>query len=363
MPSTPPALIETSTRHAVYLEGLKTHDAMVFRKYLNDMRKGIVAELAGENITDWNKARLNKKLTAIRGVLNTGFSEFETEWRRQILELAEYEAGFEARALNKIVRYDFDLPSSDQIRQAVFGSPLQVTGPDGGALLDSFYADWSNREKRRVSNLVRMGYAQGQTTPQIIRNIQGSAPALYTDGALAVTDRAMATLVRTSLQHAATQAREATWDRNKDVIRGVRIVATLDGRTTPQCQSLDGRVFPVGSGPRPPFHPGCRTTTAAALDDRYKFLEEGGTRAARDTEDGRKIVSVPANQTYYGWLKNQPQDFQDSVIGPTRGKLLRDGGLSAQRFQELQLSRQFQPHTLAEIKRLEPLAFSRAGLE
>ena len=50
------------------------------------------------------------------------------------------------------------------------------------------------------------------------------------------------------------------------------------------------------------------------------------------------------------------------MLGPARGTLLRDGGLSAERFQELRLSRNFEPLTLAEMQRLEPLAFERAGI-
>jgi hypothetical protein len=50
------------------------------------------------------------------------------------------------------------------------------------------------------------------------------------------------------------------------------------------------------------------------------------------------------------------------VIGPTRGKLLRDGGLSARRFAELQLGKTFEPLNLKEMRKLDPLAFRRAGL-
>jgi hypothetical protein len=54
---------------------------------------------------------------------------------------------------------------------------------------------------------------------------------------------------------------------------------------------------------------------------------------------------------------------QDSIIGPTRGKLLRKGGLSSQRFAELQLSKNYKPLTLDEMKKLEPVAFEKAGIE
>lgn len=48
--------------------------------------------------------------------------------------------------------------------------------------------------------------------------------------------------------------------------------------------------------------------------------------------------------------------------GSVRAKLFREGGLSIERFAELQLDRNFAPLSLAQMKALEPLAFERAGL-
>ena len=76
--------------------------------------------------------------------------------------------------------------------------------------------------------------------------------------------------------------------------------------------------------------------------------------------DGSELV--PADMTYFEWLKTQPADFQDAAIGPKRGELLRNGGISAERFSELNLNRNFEPRTLKEMRKLEPLAFKRAGI-
>ena len=72
--------------------------------------------------------------------------------------------------------------------------------------------------------------------------------------------------------------------------------------------------------------------------------------------------TVDANETYFSWLKKQPAGFQDAAIGPVRAKLLRDGGLSADRFAQMRLNKSFKPLTLAEMKKLEPLAFEKAGI-
>jgi len=132
-----------------------------------------------------------------------------------------------------------------------------------------------------------------------------------------------------------------------------------NGIIVKNCQSLDGQQFPLDKGPRPPVHIGCRSTTTPVFDERFKFLQEGATRSARG-DDG--VEKVNAKQTYYSWLKTQSADFQDSAIGPKWAKVLRDGGLSANRFSELRLDKKFKPLTLQQAKILEPLAFNKAGL-
>lgn len=349
-------LIDQATRHAVHLERLKSGDVAQFDRFLRRMERYVVGQIAAENVTDWTLKRLNQQLAAIRGYLSEQYhGPVHDLWREQIMDLAQYEAGFEIRSMSQVIQYDFTLPSSQQLTSAVFSRPLSVRGADGGKLLETFYDTWTDAQIGRVDGMIRMGYAQGQTTPQIVRNLRDFG------GVFEQNRRGFEMMTRTALQHAANEARQATWERNSDIITGVRWVSTLDDRTTAQCAALDGQVFPADKGPRPPAHVGCRSTVVPELDRRFRALDEGGTRAARDPETG-DIERVPARQTYYGWLKDQPADVQDSIIGPARGKLLRDGGLSAQRFADMQLGRRFEPLTLDQMRQLEPLAFKRAGL-
>ncbi|MEX5734664.1 hypothetical protein [Providencia hangzhouensis] len=64
----------------------------------------------------------------------------------------------------------------------------------------------------------------------------------------------------------------------------------------------------------------------------------------------------------YEWLTRQPAKRQDLILGPTRGKLFRDGGLSPERFAQLQLHKNFKPMTLKDMQKLAPEAFERAGI-
>lgn len=48
------------------------------------------------------------------------------------------------------------------------------------------------------------------------------------------------------------------------------------------------------------------------------------------------------------------------MLGKTRGKLFRDGGMSVEKFKSLQLDKNFTPLTLDEMRKIEPLGFERA---
>lgn len=356
-PSSPSQLIDQSTRHAVYLERYKSSAINEYAKFLEKIEEKITAQLSKENITEWSIARLNKQLSVIRKTINEISSDINGLMREQAISLAEYESGYEMRSLDKVtVKYDFDLPSDTQLRSAVFGSPIQAEGPFQGQLLESFIDGWSPRTVKRFEGAVRLGFAQGRTTPQIVGDLFGKGRVAD------LSRRDLDSVVKTMLAHSANEARVATWAANADIIKHYRIVATLDDRTSSICRSLDGQQYKLGKGPMPPFHIRCRTTTVAVLDKRFSSLEKDGTRRSKDPVTG-EIKSVSSGQTYYGWLKKQPAKVQDSIVGSTRGKLLRDGGLSAGRFAELQLGKRFEPLTLDEMRQLEPIAFHKAGLD
>lgn len=364
MPQSPQELTEIATRHQVYLEGLKTHEVKKTQKFLKDIDNIVSTKLAGKDISSYSKSRLDKLLQSVRADLKIVSGNYSDMVAGESVDIAKYERDFEIKSLNKIVAYDFVVPPSSQLRTAIFDNPLTMSGADNGKLLKPFLKDMSSRSMEQIAGVIQSGYYQGETTSQILKTIKGTSAARYTDGTIHQINRAMAVVTRTAVQHASVQAREQVWNDNSDIVKKVRWVSTLDGRTTAICRSLDGQEFPIDKGIRPPAHPNCRSTVVAVLDSRFDSLNEGATRKARSTNaQGKSVVtSVPANETYYTWLKRQPKAFQASVIGENRAKLLRNGGISADRFSELQLNKEFKERTLADLHRLEPLAFEKADV-
>ena len=354
--ATSPQLIEQSTRHQVFLERVKSGEVNQFASFLKETDRSLRYRLSGADLTDYSRQRLERLIVGINGDLDAIYTRYWDDLSGSLIDIAEYEAEFESRSLNAVLdNFETTIPAPEQIRAAIFSAPLSVRGTDGGKLLEPFIKDWSANEVKRVSGAVRQGVFEGQTTSQILQVVRGTRANKFRDGLLNVTNRGAEAIVRTAVQHAASISRQETWKQNSNVVKGVRWVSTLDGRTTQICRSLDGTIYPIGKGPRPPIHIRCRSTTAAELDARFNFLKEGATRSSKDGY-------VSANLGYYEWLKQQPARFQQEAIGKTRAKLLRNGGLSAERFAELNLGKNFQPLTLKDMKRLEPLAFEKAGL-
>ena len=357
------ALTEIASRHQAHLERLKSGEVKKFDSFLTDMDKELKVSLLSLDSSSLTRRQIEAEIKQVGLMMQGHYSAYEEVFNESIKSVAAYEAGFEIRSLEHVVDgVSFYMPSDSQLRAAVFLAPLKdMTGVDGGALLKGLFDKMSNDSVDRIQSAVRSGFSNGETTSQIVGRIRGSVASGGVDS-IKILKRDAETIARTALQHASQQARQATWERNSKVVDRYKISATLDRKTSSTCRSLDGMIFEMGKGhPTPPFHRLCRTTTVAVLNKKYDDLSAYRTRVQRDPKTG-KITRTSANTTYYDWLKRQPNGVQDSIVGKSRGKLLRDGGLSSERFAELQLNKKFMPITLDKMRELDPVAFTRAGL-
>lgn len=358
---TAPEQITLATRQQVMLDRLKSAEVAKFKPFLQQAERDLQMRLIAADIETYDAKRIQILLDAIERDLRAIFGGYTTQLTGDLIDAAVYQAQLEARNLATISKVPFEsvIPSPEQVRTAVMTAPLAVQGYRQGALLEPWMQGWTDDSIEYVNGVIQQGYYQGKNTAEIVRSLRGTSKMRGQDGTLAQIDRANTVLVRTAVQHSAQVARETFFKANDDIVLGLEWVAALDSRTTIQCRSLDGKRFPLDSGPRPPLHPQCRSTTIAVLDPAFDILDEGATRASKGADGGEQ---VSASQNYYEWLKTQPDAFQDVALGPTRGELFRKGGLSAERFAELNLGKNFEPLTLEQMKALEPVAFARAGL-
>lgn len=354
------AITSLATRQQVMLERLKAGEVKKLATFLKQAADVIRRRLSQGELTDMERGRAELQLQTIRTELTAIYGQAGQSMTDGMKDYADFAGGYETRALDAVLIQGVDVatPAANQIYAAAIARPM--TSGKTATLLEPFISEWSSRSVTAIENTVRQGFFEGRTNQQIVKDIIGTKANGYQDGIIDVTRRSAETVVRTSIQHVAQVARNEVWAQNADIITSYEWVSTLDSRTTLQCGALDSRVFEVGKGPLPPIHINCRSSTAPVIANKYirDTLRQGATRVSNGETDG----PVSAGTSYYEWLKTQPVDFQNEAIGPVRAQLLRDGGLSAQRFQELQLGRNFEPLTLDEMKKLEPVAFNRAGL-
>jgi len=347
------SLLDSTVRHQVYLERLKSEEVNQFAAFLRDIDASLRDRLTRNDLTDFNRDRMERLLGSVEDSLTTIFDQHYNELAGHLTELGEYEAGFEAKSLeNQLSEAGFEsvIPSPAQVRAAVFSNPLSVRGADGGKLLEPFIKDWMKSDVKRLSGAIRQGFFEGQTNFQIIQRLRGTKANGYRDGLLAEVDRHAGAIVRTAVQHTASNARMLTWQQNG--IDEYKWLSTLDGRTSTICRSLDQETFSIGKGPVPPAHINCRSTMLAVLPSKYDYLDKGATRASKDGP-------VRQSLSYYDWLKQQPEVFQDDVLGKTRALIFRNGEISSEKFAQLQLDKNFKPLSLAEMRKKEPTAFRK----
>ena len=331
-------VLDAAVRHRIALGRYSTTVVRKVIAQLNRVEIDLIARLARTDNESVSGVRLQLLLNEIRTIQSAGWRVITRQVEADVTELAGSEATFAQSLVEHVdptlsVDVFSPVPPISQIVAAVQARPFQ------GRILKDWLAGTDESIAARVRDVIRQGFIEGRPTADIVRTLRGTAAAGYKDGVLEGTRRNVEAVVRTALTHTSSVAHEAVYRANADVITGVEWVSVLDNRTTLICISLDGKVFPIDKGPRPPAHFGCRSTTSPHVGP---------------------IDGVPALErtTYAQWLKGQPASVQDDILGPTRGRLYRQGGLTVDRF----VDRAGHTLTLDQLRARDAASFAKAGL-
>lgn len=342
-------------RHQVAIQRLSSGVVRRLIRLLDVADGEIVAKLQSRGAAlegSFTSKRFEALLDSIREINHDAHVMVGRELRPELRNIARYEADFQARLLQGAlpIRLDIVTPSAEVLNAVVTSQPFQ------GRLLREWVSELDANKARRVRDAVRLGVVQGETVDQIVRRVRGTRALNYTDGVMQIGRRGAEAMVRTAVSHTTSAAREKLYEANSDIIAEEVVVGTLDTRTCTYCMGLDGKRFPVGEGPKTPFHIGCRCLRAPVTKSwrelGFDFDElDAGTRASMNGQ-------VSATESYGTWLRKQPAAVQDEALGPTRGKLFRQGKVSIDRF----TNRAGDKLTLDQLRRMDKEAFERAGL-
>jgi len=203
-----------------------------------------------------------------------------------------------------------------------------ITLPNGQTVEKAFRGIAASSQEK-LALAIRSGVFSGETSQQIARRLVGQLNFEDLDknvkqiakkggDVTKLANYQIQTIVRTSVNQVQNQASQAVYAANSKVAPKYEYVATLDSKTTPICQRLDGQQFEYNKGPTPPQHFNCRSTTVPVVDfdglqKKYPGLEKPPETAldTRPSMTGR----VPQNVAYGDWLLNQKKDLQIKTLG------------------------------------------------
>lgn len=354
-------LLDDTIRHAVYLERIKTGQSRRIIEFLEkEVFPDLIAKLRrrierirgrGYDTGPATTRQIRNAVTAFYKQLQDGLNDALALLKTDMKTLATVEVQQVLKSLKKqmdplkgVLPVTFE-EVSIRTAQAVFSDALVE-----GEFISKWFSEMALKTRNDVLRQMRIGIAEGETAQQITRRISGTKAAGFKDGILGQTRRNIQTNVRTAIASVSNRARQLAYKANDDLVKEWRYTATLDGKTSDICISLDGQTFPVDEGPQPPQHFNCRSTTTPVLSSWKEFGKKAGVDFQDIPPGTRASMSgqVPADLSYGEWLKGQTKGFQESVLGIRRTELFRAGELDVTQF----VDRTGRSLTIEELERL-----------
>lgn len=334
MAVSPRTVFDLSVKHRITLNRYSSYLVQAVIAQLNRVERNALAKLLETEAESLSRDRLEQLIDQIRAIQAAGWLVIADRVNGGLADLTAAELAFAVKLIGSSVDTVFTgAPALAQVIAAVRARPFQ------GRFLKDWLKEAEDGAAKRVRETIRQGFIDGTPTAKIVQTIRGTKAAQYQDGILQASRRGVEAMVRTAVTHTANVAHDEVFKANSDIVKAVRWTSVLDGRTTLVCISRSGHEYPVDKGPRPPAHVNCRSIMVPIVDD----------------IPGVKPFDPPS---YQDWLRDQPAEFQDDVLGPARGILFRSGKFTVDKF----VDRAGRTLTLDQLKARDASAFRKAGL-
>lgn len=322
------------------MEGVEDDAVMEIIAALDESKREIAAKLQADSdriaeITDWSRNRLKQ----IDAWCDDVLAGAKARLGNAILNTAVAAGAAALGGWTKILSADGLIAGVQEIgfTAAQLKSWL-VDTPLGGRILN----DWINSafeagvRKSLLAGLRQSGIMGEGTAKAVKRMLQKSLAEGFK-----ITKRDAITITRTYIQTANVEAQQAVYEKNADIIRGYKWLATLDTNVCARCAALDGQKYKKDEQrPKMPLHPRCRcvllpivaaSETGLTSEDLEKCERPWTRREHKNIDEGgkRKILyGGTTKEDFPGWWKTLPEREQEWSVGKTRARLLREGKIS-----------------------------------
>lgn len=316
-------LFDISTRHSIYVEGVKLNLFLEFEKFVAELSKQIqilLGRLKIRKLGDLTKAQLNVLLVKLKQSQASVFDPFRDALvsfleRFSAIELQMYRRQYATLLNGPKIETD---QAAIAVLLGVLGGksvkslmgPKAITGDDArmwanlrttampanGIQMLGFVKGFVSSVSNQIDRIVRQAWANKLSVEDLLQlltgtpgsNIGGIAP-----GSSSQMKRIFSqgrSVIDTIVQFVSSTVGGAVGSGffNRYVWNSI-----LDNATTHVCEFRNGTVYEYGEGPLPPAHIGCRSQATPLFDT-------GG---------------VPRPGRYGSWLASQPEAVTRDMAG------------------------------------------------
>lgn len=333
-------LLDELIGHEVDLAHLSNSQVVEIIKMLNsqdaELRAALIEEIDGIG-PDLSESAVALALAGVLGINRAGFARVRQTLTQSTDDLIRYELSFVHRALQAVlpalVQDQLPIKAADfaQVQTAARTMPFQ------GRLISEWLAGVESGRAASIRDAVRSGIVDGKPTAEIVRTIMGTRAERYADGILQKSRRDLESVVRSAVSSAAEVASDKVFEANRALISHVEWISILDNRTTVMCRIRDRLPYTLGTykpiGHNVPWLAGPGRLHFCCRSSKWPVLKSAKELGITDAEamalmDGQS----PQHATFGEWLERQPASRQDQILGPERGKLMRQGKLKLKDF-------------------------------
>lgn len=303
---------------------------------LSGIQDKIVGQLAGKDPTEpvrtqYQQQRLQQILGEVNALIDQGYKGIKEETSSSLYDFARVQQASVLGIVNGHI-------GTELLTHALTNEQLKQIASDtliNGAKSADWWSKQTEEMKFAFEREMREGMVRGESLGELIQRVRGKRAwkdQPSRDAVPGFFDKSYVqaeALVRTSVMTVANQTHLDVYAANADVISAIQWISTLDLRTTPTCQGLDGKSWdvktlaPIGHElqfPGPTAHWNCRSTqipitkTWEQLATKNKELARkmdeipDSTRASMDGQVSQKM-------TYEDFLNKLPEEKQKDILG------------------------------------------------
>jgi SPP1 gp7 family putative phage head morphogenesis protein len=355
-------LLNSAIYHGLSLERVSAGMAQDIKDLLVKAQEDITGKLQSGTLTDWQTKRAQQFLEWSNKTIANAYNKIDGNVADTLDGIKVAEIAKQTNSINQALGVEISpAMSTQQLESIAKADELLVNG----AVMSDWWKKQASNLQHQVKTTVQQGLTQGKSTQDIAKDLRQFLPTDEDISQKQAVAQANA-LARTAAATVQSEAQQAYYKENSDILKGIQWVSTLDSRTTPQCQALDGNAWtysedgemsPVGHDIPfpgfPPIHWNCRSTTVPVLkswqelsDKELPHLDDATVQEAFEsnladqgfTPDQIADISmnqrasvdgtVPESTTYEDWLGKQPELTQKQILGPAKWQLWHDGAVT-----------------------------------